>query len=314
MLVIYTQFQAFLVGATHCDSCICDDQPSLRPPQQSNRPKVAHLFSYVRLKHRTIQTIHLASIMPTSYFQTSPGEANCRLCGNWAAMTFEHIPPKSAFNDSRVVIKPVDQLIRLPTSEYENVKGHASQGGVGGYSLCGPCNNFIGTKYGQSYVKLANSVAYRLTIHRHRADFKTIVNVNLSDYHPIRLFKQILAMTFSINPPGYLQDHEELARFILNHRSNELPQAYKVMLYASRTNNTRLSAQFVALRADSHVVLFSEIYSWPIGCVVMYESEALRDDMFDMTWFSAFDFYEKRDMVLTLPILSTKSPMPGQYA
>lgn len=68
-------------------------------------------------------------------------EAICRLCGELKEMTFEHIPPRSAFNDNQ----------KLFTSIQDHLDGHRYKKyprGIGKYSLCQECNNLtLNLKY-----------------------------------------------------------------------------------------------------------------------------------------------------------------------
>lgn len=61
---------------------------------------------------------------------------NCRICGTHAKLSFEHVPPKAAFNNHRVVGKHIFDLINKHPDEYTAGKGHISQRGAGAYTLC----------------------------------------------------------------------------------------------------------------------------------------------------------------------------------
>ena len=83
----------------------------------------------------------------------------CRLCGQVATLTFEHIPPHAAGND-----QPARGILSLPmlTSDAPLVFPRSgwtpSQRGVGGYVLCDPCNNMVGTRYVPEYAAFATAL------------------------------------------------------------------------------------------------------------------------------------------------------------
>jgi len=68
-------------------------------------------------------------------------QGTCSLCGNIGDLTFEHIPPKAAFNNLRKIYLPWDQAMRLGPDA--PVRGKIQQGGVGAYSLCPPCARVV---------------------------------------------------------------------------------------------------------------------------------------------------------------------------
>ena len=69
----------------------------------------------------------------------------CALCGQECELTFEHIPPRAAFNSTPT--KPVsgEELLdddRMPW-DTTGLKYTNQQKGMGRYSLCPKCNNEI---------------------------------------------------------------------------------------------------------------------------------------------------------------------------
>ena len=70
-------------------------------------------------------------------------EGRCCLCGSEGKLSFEHIPPRSAFNDSTVLEVEFDKLITAES--LENLKGKQNQRGGGDYSLCPKCNSLWAT-------------------------------------------------------------------------------------------------------------------------------------------------------------------------
>ncbi len=69
----------------------------------------------------------------------------CRLCGYHKKLTYEHIPPKSAFNDQHLVFQTMQNML-------EGHKNKHFRKGMGEYSLCEKCNNTTGGWYGEAFV------------------------------------------------------------------------------------------------------------------------------------------------------------------
>src|ERR1700730_14840194 len=69
----------------------------------------------------------------------------CHLCGTQGKLSFEHVPPDSAFNDQRILRTSFEQM--LANEHPDEFKGQQQQRGAGGYTLCEKCNNDTGLWY-----------------------------------------------------------------------------------------------------------------------------------------------------------------------
>ena len=86
----------------------------------------------------------------------------CALCGKIERLTFEHIPPQSAYNAKPA--KPVSGKALLLKKdglpwELDGLKYENQQSGMGLYSLCKKCNNITGRWYGDAYRSFAKKSA-----------------------------------------------------------------------------------------------------------------------------------------------------------
>ena len=88
---------------------------------------------------------------------------NCRICGRYTELTFEHVPPKAAFNNCPVVGKHILELINKDPDNYLDGKGHKYQRGVGAYTLCSKCNSNTGGWYGGAFAEWAHQSLNILT-------------------------------------------------------------------------------------------------------------------------------------------------------
>lgn len=83
----------------------------------------------------------------------------CRLCGKEGELTFEHIPPRSAYNRDRVQLQTPEVV---DGEGIVAVPGRYQQRGAGGCYLCGDCNNFLGREYVPDYMRFARIVGEAL--------------------------------------------------------------------------------------------------------------------------------------------------------
>lgn len=74
---------------------------------------------------------------------------SCALCGKYMKMTFEHIPPRGAFNSRKAkIISGNDYINGLSMDSFEELSElpyKEEQRGKGDYSLCADCNSLTGS-------------------------------------------------------------------------------------------------------------------------------------------------------------------------
>ena len=87
-----------------------------------------------------------------SKLQNSIKRGICKVCGRLSELTYEHIPPKSAFNNNKhFYISLVNPLFENRDAEtFEELQRVdpkyviKKQGGIGFHSLCKSCNTNFG--------------------------------------------------------------------------------------------------------------------------------------------------------------------------
>src|SRR5437667_12057859 len=72
----------------------------------------------------------------------------CCLCGVTGPLSFEHVPPQSAFNKDTVLLAEVKRMLgRDWWPERHNLETTPQERGAGRYTLCEPCNTRTGGWY-----------------------------------------------------------------------------------------------------------------------------------------------------------------------
>ena len=136
----------------------------------------------------------------------------CHLCGNITELTFEHVPPRAAFNKYPAIIARFEDTIKAESvDDIDRICGQKQQRGLGSFTLCGKCNNDTGAWYGESYVQWA----YQGLIAAEWAKGKVSTN-NCYKIYPLRVIKQIVSMFFSSGHARFNEAQPELARFVLD--------------------------------------------------------------------------------------------------
>ncbi|MDY3520917.1 hypothetical protein PG614_04505 [Riemerella anatipestifer] len=163
----------------------------------------------------------------------------CKLCKKEKELTYEHIPPKSAFNRNT-------KFYELSLMDYfQNAKDYVdgklkpkakvNQGGLGKHCLCEDCNGFLGQNYVRDYKKFAE-VAYAIISH-HR-DYKCY-EFDVSDINLLNFIKEIIAIFICQNELYFTDHYEGLREFVLDKTSSNLPDRYKVYMYLNDEGNVR---------------------------------------------------------------------------
>lgn len=235
----------------------------------------------------------------------------CHLCGSYKKLSFEHVPPESAFNDQRILVTRFEQL--LAANDLDNLRGTVQQRGAGGYTLCDDCNSKTGSWYAPAFASWAHE-AMRFIVAA-RTPPSLFYPFNL---YPLRVLKQVLCMFFSINGPRFHSVNHDLVRFILNKESKELPDRVRVDAFYTLSNRTRSAGMTGVLRglgtASSQVRVFSEVTFPPFGFVLTMNSIPPRPDFCDISGFSKFDYRDWRTGVtIRMPLLPIYTGFPGDY-
>ena len=63
----------------------------------------------------------------------------CHICGQHKKLSFEHVPPKAAFNDNPILRTNFEKV--LASENLDELQGKVQQRGSGAYTLCEKCNN-----------------------------------------------------------------------------------------------------------------------------------------------------------------------------
>ena len=140
----------------------------------------------------------------------------CRLCGECKQLTYEHVPPKSAYNREPLKSYSLSDYWALSSGKpatYVN-----EQRGAGYYATCASCNSNSGTWYVGEFARWveagAEVVVRELSTLRANAerpsDDDIVARMKLRGTYPGRFAKQVVAMLLAINAPSLGDAHPGL--------------------------------------------------------------------------------------------------------
>lgn len=244
----------------------------------------------------------------------------CHLCGKNGELSFEHIPPKKAFNNCPVSF--YDYFMGKTDGNY-NIQ-HSPKG-LGEYTLCQTCNNYTGGCYGAAFIDWAKQSMDTLQYTQNNPSLFYRFRI-----YPLRVIKQIVTIMFSVNDKQFSKDHQELVKFVLNKDQSHLNPDTKVYAFYTaggfrmsggmgkiETNDFSLESlaekvNGLRTKIETHRI-FSEFAFPPLGYVLAFEREKPDNRLIDISGFASYRYSDKDTIELRLPVLPVDSPYPTDY-
>lgn len=236
----------------------------------------------------------------------------CHLCGQHTELSFEHVPPRKAFNNSRVTQSDVKQMLDegliFATG---STRGTYEQRGAGSYTLCRSCNNYTGRWYASEYIKFSMQVDQQL---RRSSDELLDVSVTV---RPLSIYKQLLTMFCSANPEQFTAKNPILTRYLLNkeERSRPMNMSVYIGIYdLSHSHCYRQSGLTARLNLkNGSFDLISEVSFYPFQVVLAVDGGSPDSKLKKVDWFSESAWKEERTISLKLYRLESNTLLPGDY-
>jgi len=191
----------------------------------------------------------------------------------------------------------------------EDLRGEIQQRGMGGYTLCEPCNNRTGAWYGRHYASWCQQCV----------DLLQETKGEPSEPHefslrPLAVLKQIVVMFASASGEGFHDNHTDLAEFVLDKESTALPPRYRFFVYLFFQGAFRLAGPMGIWNLRSGTEIFAgEITYPPAGLVMTISSPPPDPRLHEITGFSSIPYDETRAISMDLAVLPTLTPFVGDY-
>lgn len=236
----------------------------------------------------------------------------CHICGQETDLSFEHIPPKKAFNNRPIITAKFEDIISLGPDEIP--KGKVQQKGSGGYTLCENCNNLTGAWYAKQFINWCYQGIDILIKSEGKPSLTHLYNL-----FPLPILKEIIAMFLSVNSIEFRNKHEELAKFVLNKEKKYLPPEYQFYIYFNISNFNRMIGMTGKIHYldetlnSSKLILMSEITYPPFGYVFTYNSPSPDERLVNISHFSRYDYFEFKQFAMEIPVLPIHLWFPGDY-
>ncbi|TGY66902.1 hypothetical protein [Dubosiella muris] len=202
----------------------------------------------------------------------------CRLCQKEGKLTYEHIPPKNAYNGYPVKTLNLfemhkDNNVNYMPWEIDKMKGKIKQRGMGGYYLCKECNNLTGSwyaKYFGDFVKALGGI-----VSEYRDEWPEVGSFTIENVHYLAVFKQIITMFCVLNE--HLTEDEQIRNYILERENGSFDwKKYRLFMYFRDGNYSRLCPLSINVSIDNpgNPIFCSEISFFPVGFILYQDLPA----------------------------------------
>lgn len=272
----------------------------------------------------------------------------CALCGEYFDdLSFEHIPPRSAFNKlSAKAVSGMDfigktdvpwDLKHLP---YDNL-----QRGMGKYSLCASCNSMAGIWYVKEYKEIVQTFVDALA-QLASADFPQAIEIK--EMHPLRFIKQVICMFCSVNDQESLQAYnmteqeipsqtnplfqmifeskkslyqasklvDELRKFVLDKDASGLDsKKFKICMYITKSNLHKLIGLSSVMKIENNTFsILSEISTFPLGFILYFNpADDLKYKGVDITNFASCNYDDVASVQMPIYVYEMNTWVPLDY-
>lgn len=248
----------------------------------------------------------------------------CRICGNEAVMTAEHIPPRAAFNKGTGRNVGLNEILGPGAlNSLDLGSGPFQQGGIKGYTLCSRCNSRTGELWGPEYKEWANwFAALILQTEERYGDLEKLVgplivtDVTFKGIHPGRFIRQLLSMFLSISGgPELAQQYPDLPSLVLGESPRPLPEPLRLYLHGYAGGLSRFFGgsgvpQIDVVTGTSRRLMAIDFS--PMAFMLLLDGPPL-DIGLDISEFSTIDVHTSADLVGDVPIGFGYCPFPGDY-
>lgn len=104
---------------------------------------------------------------------------------------------------------------------------------MGYYSFCRECNNFLGTKYVNSFKEFSDQLPFLNKDIDVPASSNYVVEFKLDEIKPLNIIKHIYSMFIALNSIGWSKSHQDIRQFVLQPEANSIPK-YLLGFYIRR--------------------------------------------------------------------------------
>lgn len=230
----------------------------------------------------------------------------CRICGTHGKLSFEHVPPEKAWNETRALIfSGYDLLLRKGG---KNPKGRIEQRGFGRYTLCEGCNSNTGSWYAEELVRWAK---WGFSLLGRIPTAETSIRVELSNVRPLNFLKQVVTMMMSAGSSDFALKNPDIVKFLLNKNQIGLPPQIDIhlFLYKGLSCGTLGLGGVFNSNDPKPGKIVSQI-TYPPFAYLMVLDPALEGYPGKISHFGRYEYNQSASVQLELPVIDKEPVIP----
>lgn len=241
----------------------------------------------------------------------------CSICGKGGKLSFEHIPPKAAYNEAGVELYGIDDWLKREDGELSG--GVPQPQGTGLYTICKSCNELSGRHYVPEFAKLVHAgIQLHVQLSERWGDDDPdghleprVATVGIQAVRPLLVVKEIVAMLLAVNGPAFGTRNRALVDFVLDPNTRGLPDRYRLFLSLFSGPLARFAGlSFVA--SPGRTSWLTEVAYPPFAYLLTLDSPP-ELPVGDITAWVDAERTETRDLTLDLLIAFGHTPLPADY-
>lgn len=238
----------------------------------------------------------------------------CRICGEEALLTFEHIPPKMTGNNTRANVyrprlvnnsnnKESNSTVSNPFMQY----AYQSRRGMGDYSLCERCNNYCGRYYVQPFNDFYGMIKQAVgSLQSEEMRPGTLAIFDSLHIIPPAIFKQLMANMCCTTQPGPMSICKD---YLLDKTDKNPPTRFQLFMQLVPLSSRYISTGWCSLRFKNNTYCQAAMLSIPplkLTLVDRYKSDlayisspAINDLGQDITYFARLPWCKSPHTMMT---------------
>jgi hypothetical protein len=249
----------------------------------------------------------------------------CSLCLHYGKLTFEHVPPRRAFNSGSAVAHTLYGL--ASGSKHGKPPPLLNRpAGLGQRSLCERCNNITGSYYGDAFADW--TIQCLRYAERIKASSEIVLSFRLQ---PLNVLKQIATMIIAVSGSKANGEWLDVLRaFVLSPQLMALPTGVVVAAYLNPVDPLRVkvplltqnrlsgSCAVLDVQIGASVFVLGEVAFPPMGYVAYHAGDGARvsndfGSLCDLRGFSNYRYGREASIFIQMPARFPFGPVPGYY-
>ena len=241
----------------------------------------------------------------------------CHVCLRVRALSFEHVPPRAAFNVGKIEVRGLRHWLER-NGDGVRLRRAIQQGGFGLSRLCEDCNNRTGSWYAAELTGWVHGAVAAIHALPSLAEMDAqpedhSVMLHIERVRPLALVKQIITMLLVVNDVEFAGLHPDLRAFVLDRDRTGLSdvQIYIALYLGPIVRFLGLSGKADLGTGDTFVV--SEVAYPPFAYVASFDEPAPLLKVGNITGFAEIPYTTRATADVELVVGFGHTPLPVDF-